>query len=338
MAGQPTVHDLAKQLGISVATVSRALNDGPNVRKETRERVKKAAKAAGYQPNILARALRREQTKLIGLIVPDVSSEFFAGATAVLQRALEARDFQLMLCVSHDDPEIDRRYLEQLLQQRADGIVHVPCTPDGAAFLEEMASSPPVVEMTRRSTARHADTVTAEDREGAVAVTRHLLDLGHRRIALLGGNPAASTARDRIEGFREAAATAGLGDDAIVLEREFSVAWGVEATNQALAMTPRPTAIFATNTQLAAGMLQAAAAADIDVPAEISLVGFDDPAWYLACRPAVTTYADPLEQIALMSAELLLRRIENPRELTTHTHARLAGELKVRGSSGPPPA
>lgn len=334
---RPTVHDLAAQLGVSVATVSRALNDEPYVREETRERVKRAAKAAGYQPNVLARALRREQTKLIGLIVPDVSSEFFAGATAILQRALEAHDFQLMLCVSHDDPDTDRGYLEELVRQRADGIIHVPCTPDGATFLQDFVNAPPVVELTRRSTALHADTITAEDREGAAALARHLIDLGHERIALIAGNLRVSTARERAAGFQEAATAAGLGDKVAILDREFSVAWGAEATQRILAMSPRPTAVIASNTQLSAGMLRAAAEAEIQIPGECSMVAFDDPAWYRACRPAITTYVNPLEDMCTTCAELLLERIANPDEEVTHQHRRLAGELIVRGSSGAPP-
>jgi LacI family transcriptional regulator len=333
---RPTAQDLAEQLGVSVATVSRALNGQPYVKRETRERVERAAREAGYQPNILARALRREETKLIGLIVPDVSSEFFALATAILQHELEKSGYQLMLCVSHDDPAVDRDFLLRLVRQRVDGIVHVPCTPDGAAFLTDVAGAPPVVELNRRSHGAHADTVAPEDRIGAAEATRHLLGLVHKRIAILGGNPQASTTVERLEGFREAAAEAGIESTA-ERAREYSVAWGYEATSELLTSPERPTAIFATNTQLTAGALQAIADQRLRIPRDLSVVGFDDPPWYRACQPGVTTYADPLRQMARLTAELLLRRIGSPDEEGSRTHYRLSGQLVVRGSTGKPP-
>ena len=334
---RPTAQDLAERLGVSTATVSRALNGHRHVRKETRERVELAAREAGYQPNVLARALRREESKLVGLIVPDVSSEFFAAATAVLQSALGNHGYQLLLGVSRDDPEVDRCLLLQLVQQRVDGIVHVPCTPDGAAFLQDFAGAPPVVELNRRSTALHADTVTPEDREGATIATHHLLELGHTRIAAIGGYPDVSTTKERMAGFLDAIEAVGLADSGQTLAREYSVCWGYEAAKRLLMSSEPPTAIFATNTQLTAGVLQAIADEGQRAPSDLSVVGFDDPPWYQACQPGITTYADPLRQMAELTSELLLRRMSSAGDAgSARAHCRLSGELIVRGSTGPP--
>jgi LacI family transcriptional regulator, galactose operon repressor len=318
---------------MSVATVSRALNGQKHVRTETRERVEQVAQELGYQPNGLARALRRERTMLIGLIVPDVRSEFFASSTALVQAALEPSGYRVILGVSHDDADIDRSYLIEMVQRRVDGIIHVPCTSEGAAFVTKFPQGPPIVELNRRSGGRHADTVVADDRAGIAQLTRHLVELGHRDIGFIGGWPPASTTRERVAGFTEAVGEAGLEDRARIVSREYSVDWGREAALALLGERRPPTALVASNTQLTAGALQAVAERGLRTPDDVSLVGFDDPPWFTAVQPAITTYADPLEEMSMRAVELLLDRIAHPDARKRRVHAELPGRLIMRGST-----
>jgi LacI family transcriptional regulator len=333
-----TIKDVAEDIGVSVATVSRALNGEKHVRPATRRQVERAARRLGYQPNGLARALRRERTMLVALIVPDVRSEFFADVTAVLQGALEPHGFRLILGVHHDDPEVDRSYLQEMVQQRVDAIIHVPCTDEGAGFLTQMKGGTPIVELNRRSTNPDADTVVADDREGVAMITRHLIGLGHTRIAIVVGRPEASTARERTAGYLDAMHEAGLADCTTVMAGEYSVRWGREAARTLLEAPEPPSAIIAASTQLTSGALESAASLGLAIPDEVSIAGFDDPSWYVAVRPAITTYVDPLEEMGQLAADLLLRRLAEGDERRRPVHARLSGQLLVRGSTGPPPA
>lgn len=329
----PRLRDIARELDLSVATVSRALNGYPHVDSQTRRRIFSAAERLGYQPNHLARALRSERTMLVGLVVPDIHSDFFATMAAVLQRELEHSGYRVILCISRDDPDVDREYLLDLLRHRVDGIVHVPCTADGAGFVREMNATLPIIEVNRHSQCRLFDTFTADDRDGARELGTHLRELGHERVAMIAGPRTISTTVDRVAGFRDAfprprptivygAHSQQAGHDAFV-----SVMTGPEP----------PTAIFASSNQLVAGALLAAEELGIAIPADLSLVGFDEVYWYTISRPPLTTYALPIDELAVLAAHRLVARMEGhePVAPTKPTHARLIGHLIVRNSAAP---
>lgn len=333
-----TLQDLADRLGISVATVSRALNDHPKVSATTRRRVAAAARTLRYQPNLVARALRNDRTMLVGLVVPDVRSAFFAEAATVLQSVLEEHGYRVILCISHEDPNIERGYLLSLLELRVDGIVHVPCTADGAAFIRDVDSSVPVVELYRHTGGSIFDAVAADDRDGITQLMRHLIGLGHRRVAMIVGPESLTTSRERVAGFEEAAAEL---DQPIVQYGEYSQKWGYDSVRRLVSEPSRPTAIIAASNQLVSGALRALIDSGLDVPSDMSVVGFDDPEWYSLCRPAITTYQPPLYQMGVVAAQLLIRRMSAPAGSSDQhpsTLARLLGKLVVRESCSRAPA
>ena len=334
----PRLQDIAEVLGLSVATVSRALNDYPHVDSQTKRRVVAAAERLGYQPNHLARALRSEQTLLAGLVVPDIHSDFFATIATVLQRELEARGYRLILCISRDDPELDRQYLLELLRHRVDGIVHVPCTPTGATFVREVNSLLPIIEVNRHSESRVFDTFTADDREGARELCGYLRELGHHRVGMIAGPPGISTTSDRVSGFRDAFPAAACK----VIHGPYSQDAGYDAFTQLATGRQRPSAIFASSNQLVAGALRAAAELGLTIPRDFSLVGFDEVYWYSISNPPLTTYALPTDELAVLAAERLVAQMRAPEASSERdlrpTHARLRGRLIVRGSAGPPGA
>jgi LacI family transcriptional regulator len=332
-----TLHDLAETLGLSVSTVSRALNGYPHIDERTRQRVFAAAKQLNYQPNALARALRRNQTKAVGLIIPDILNHFYAASATVLQTTLEQHGYRLIVCISNSDPERDRGCLEALLEERADGIVHVPCTPNGARLVRELGSSVPVVELNRHTDTGLFDAVVSDDYTGALELTRYLLHLGHRRIAMIAGDAALSTTRARVAGFQQAFQEAELAlDPALIRYGNYSATWGAQAVHTLMVESPSPTAIFASGNQLVLGALQAINDLDIQVPQQLSLIGFDDPDWFAVWRPPITTYALPLREMGLLAAQLLLDRMTARKSDTTMpTITRLSGRLVVRRSCTP---
>jgi LacI family transcriptional regulator, galactose operon repressor len=328
--------DIAEVLDLSVTTVSRALNDQPHVDSQTRRRVLGAAERLGYQPNHLARALRSERTFMVGLVLPDIHSDFFATLAAVLQRDLERSGYRLILCITRDDPEVDRHYLLELLHHRVDGIVHVPCTASGAAFVRELNATLPIIEVNRHSESDLFDAFTADDREGARELCTYLRELGHREVAMIAGPEAISTSTDRVAGFRDAFPTASSK----VLHGPYSQTAGHDAFAQLVSARKPPSAIFASSNQLVAGALLAAEQLGIGIPEQLSLVGFDEVYWYAISRPPLTTYALPTDELAVLAVQRLVAQMGAPRDAPAPsarpTHARLRGRLIIRGSAAEP--
>ncbi|HYZ16020.1 MAG TPA: LacI family DNA-binding transcriptional regulator [Candidatus Acidoferrum sp.] len=332
-----TLRDVAKRAGLSPATVSRALSGHPYVDDDTRSRALRAARELGYRPNALARALRVQSTQTIGLIIPDIRNDFFAESATVLQGALEERGYRLILCISNGDPAHDRSYLRTLVEHRVDGIVHVPSSPTDAHELEMGATRTALVELLRHSPQGRFDAIVSDDREGAAALTRHLLELGHRRIAMLTGPSSLSTTRYRVEGYRAALRDVGLNaSDEIVLYGAYTPPSGYAQTREVLHREPRPTALFSSGSPLTSGVLRALADAKLRVPADLSLVAYEDPEWYAVSTPALTCYALPLREMGRVAAELITVLARGDGEERTPTVLRFSGHLVVRDSTAPP--
>jgi LacI family transcriptional regulator len=333
----PTVHEIAERLGLSAATVSRALSGHKYVKASTRERVLAAAAEVGYERNALARALRQEQSRLIGLIVPDTRSEVFAWVSAAIQNELHQHGYRVIFGQSGDSASTDEDYLRMFVQNRVDGIVHVPCTPAGAEVLKATASRPPIVELVRRSRGKNFDSFELDDRKGSRIVTEHLLELGHENICMIAGTPAASTTRNRVAGFREAIRKAGVDSSKVrILSGNYSHEWGVQAARRLRVDFPRCTAVFASSNQLASGALSGLRSMGLRVPADLSLVAFEDPVWFSSCEPGITTYAQSLDELGVLAARGILARIADGTAAgRAPVRARVAGSLVVRGSAAP---
>jgi LacI family transcriptional regulator len=205
--------------------------------------------------------------------------------------------------------------------------------------IRKTGSTIPVVELARYSESRLFDSVISDDREGALQLTRYLIGLGHRRIAIIAGNPPFSTTRARVQGFREAFQEANLPlDESLICCREYSPAWGAESLLALLRLHEPPTAVFAASNQLVLGAIRAARVAGLTIPRDLSLAGYDDPEWFPLWNAGITTYALPLQEMGLLAAQLLLARMSGHEgEATTAMPmlTRLSGHLIVRGSCAP---
>jgi LacI family transcriptional regulator len=338
MRAVATLRDVAKRVGLSPATVSRALTGHPYVDEGTRRKVVRAAGELGYRPNALARALRVQSTKTIGLIIPDIRNDFYAESASVLQGALEERGYRLILCISNGDPSSDRSYLRTLAEHRVDGIVHVPSGPLVERDLEAGGRAIPVVQLLRHTTSGSWDAIVSDDREGAATLTRHLTALGHRRIAMLTGPDAFSTTRYRVEGYREALREAGIPPaEEQILYGAYSPASGYAQMREILAARTRPTALFSSGSPLTGGVLRALAEEGVAVPGEMSLVAYEDPEWYSLTVPPLTCYALPLRQMGRVAAEVITARLgEDTENRRPPTVLRFSGQLIVRASAATP--
>lgn len=333
MAG---LREVAKVAGVSVATVSRALSGHPHVDEDTRARVRAAASRLDYQPNALARALRRNHTMTVGLVIPDILNPFYSASAAVVQSVLEEHGYGLVLAISNNDPQTEARCLARLLEQQVDGIVHIPCRPFGALVARDSERHVPVVEMNRHTEGNRFDGVISDERDGAAQIARHLVGLGHKRIAMIAGSAGFSTTRDRVKGFREAILEAGLVVDDIYLG-DYTENWGGNALRQMLDRKDPPTAVFAASSLLVLGALTAARDMRLRIPLDVSLAGFGNAEWYELCDPPITTFALPLREMGMMAAQLLLDRMAAPpTEPVSPITTRLTGRLILRGSTAAP--
>lgn len=337
----PTLRDLASALGISTSTVSRALNNHPYVKEALRGRIQQAAREAGYRPDPLARGLKTQRTYRVGLVIPDILNDFYAAAAAAIERELSAAGYRLQLIISNDDPTLEAAAVDDLRHERADGMIYVPSERRSAAAARLVMRGVPVVELVRRSAEQGVDSVLADERTGAAAATRHLLDLGHRRIAFICGPSTLSTGRERLAGYHQELAAAGISEDpALRRIGPYRRAFGYEALQALLDSTPPPTAVVAASNELLIGVLRAVYERRLTVPDELSIVGFGDPDWFGVAHPPITTVALPIAAMAAAAAQQIIRRLagraasRSSEVAAQPVHQQFATTLLVRDSTG----
>jgi LacI family transcriptional regulator len=330
VGGAVTIHDVARLAGVSAATVSRVLNGaGHPVREDTRRRVLEAARLLDYYPNRLARSLLRRETAVVGLLVPDVSNPYYAAILRGVEDVAHQRGLAVMLCNTDRDPAKQRQALRTLLEHRVDGVIVAGGTLT-AADLARVDGRVPVVAVGRHPA--RVPCVRVDNVQAARQACRHLLDLGHTRVACLAGPPSSYTARDRVRGYLSALREAGVRpDDGWVVWSEFTAQGGYAATRQLLDRCP-VTAVLACNDQMALGAVRALWEAGLQVPADVSVVGFDDTPAAAVSVPALTTVAVPTYEMGRKTMELLLALRAGRRA----SGVVLPAELKVRESTAPP--
>lgn len=315
-----TLKELSRRLGVSPSTVSRALNNQDLKRAATRaraERIRLLAEEWGYAPNSLARSLKTKRRRVVGLILPDIMNDYYAEAATLVQETLAAEDLRVILCVTNDDPSAEEAHLRVLQEERVAGIVAVPSPQparvDSRRSWPAGASSIPIVELVRQSTQPATDAVLIDDVDAGRQGTRHLIALRHRHIAVLTGPPTLSTSRQRLAGYRQALEEAGLPvDDSLICSGPYRREAARAATRRLLDRRAQPTALIATSNELVVGVLQALAERNVRVPDDLSLVGFGNPDWFALLRPALTTVALPIGEMAMVAVRLLLKRINTP--------------------------
>ncbi|WP_369199410.1 LacI family DNA-binding transcriptional regulator [Streptomyces sp. PU-14G] len=302
-----TSHDVAKLAGVSQPTVSRALRDDPRVSRPTREKIKRAAQALDYVPSEAGRTLSTRATWRVGVIVTDMTNPFYPHVVAPLHDELQRLGYRMMLLIERSDEAVAE---EKLLDQSLDGVVLATATTDSRLpALLERRDMPYV--FLNRDTGRPGDFASVVDNEaGGRLVAQELVGLGHRRIAGIFGAANTTTGRERELGFRLALADAGIGlpEDRVV-RGAFEYETGYAALSSLLKVAEPPTAVFCGNDVVAIGVLNAALAAGVEVPGDLTVIGFDDlpmAAWE-AFR--LTTVRHDLGALAIQAARLLARRI-----------------------------
>jgi LacI family transcriptional regulator len=334
----PTIRDVAKRAGVAPTTVSRVINNSGYVSGTTRERVKAAIKELGYVPNRLARSLRLKRTHTLGLVVTDIANPFWPAVARGVEDTAHSAGFNVILCNTDESEAKQERYLDVLLQKRVDGILLVPACSSAALGEWIESQTIPVILLDRRVDCASVDTVRGDSEDGAYQLVRHLISLGHERIAALSGRQDVSTAADRVAGYRRALAEAGLEARAEWVQwGRFSQASGYEATVRLLGTSPHPSALFAVNNFLAVGALRALRDADLRVPEDMSVVSFDDLMSELVIEPFLTVANQPAYEMGQRAAELLLARLSGTAP-DGYQEIVLPVKVTIRSSSAQPAA
>jgi LacI family transcriptional regulator len=325
--------DVAKAAGVSIATASRILtgSDYP-VADKTRRKVLRASAELGYRPNLIARSLRREQTLTIGIIVENFLSPFIPPIIRGIQERLRQQDYFSIVLDSDWDPVAEAQAIERLGMRQIDGIIFVESYLRSSEEVAALIDKPHLF-VHRLFNSLGINSIAPDDRNGARRAVRHLLALGHRRIAFINGLAGWDAAINRLAGYEEElAAWAVAPDPALIRQGDWQVQSGYEAAQQLFRMAERPTAVFAANDLMALGVIYAAQEAGLRIPADLAIVGYDDRDVAGFVRPALTTVQMPCEQMGHIAAESLLRLIRGEIDLLEPTLVQ--GDLVVRQSCG----
>jgi LacI family transcriptional regulator len=337
-AQRSTIREIAELCGVSIATVSRVANRSGYVSEPTRRAVEQVIRERGYTANRSARSLSSGRTGLIAVTVPRLHPCYFSLIIAGVADALYEHDMRSVLCPTLHEHDREVSLLERLVHGTTDGGLLVLPEESNSELHTLMTNGFRfvVVDPHHRIDAK-VPTVSAANSSGADRATRHLLDLGHRRIAAITGPSGLMANEERTRGYRAAVAATGvMPDSKLLIESTFSVDGGRAAASTLLDMSNPPTAIFAFNDLLAIGAMQTALARNLRIPEDLSIVGFDDTDEAELVRPALTTVRQPLAEMGRMGVSLLTRMLENHQLEVVHIE--LATQLIVRGSTGPPSA
>ena len=311
----PTIREVARLAGVSVATVSKALNRSGNVSEALQTRVAAAARTLGYAPHASARSLRSGATRTLGLLVADLANPYFLRLVESMERLASAGGYSVILCNSAEDPEREARHLAMLMSQRADGIFLIPTRVGWNGRPAALADLPmPTVLVDRNVDGLGLDSVTTDNLAVGRLAAEHLHQFGHRRIGVIMGSPEHEIARHRIDGFRSGLAALGTSlDQRLVASDNFTEASGHAAALRLLARPDPPTAIFATNNHLTLGLLRAIMDRGVRVPDDVSVVAVDELPWPGLLRPRMTVVVQPSQEIADAAVAVLMDRIADGR-------------------------
>jgi LacI family transcriptional regulator len=346
-----SIKDVARQAGVSIATVSHVINDTRFVREETRQKVLDAIEVLNYQPNAVARGLVTNSTQKIGLVISDITNPFFTAVTRGVEDEINQHRYNTILCNTDEDPQREDDYLRLLTTQQIDGLIIAPTGIRCESLLQMAEANLPIVLLDRTTPDLEAPLFNVNNVDGAYQAIRYLISLGHQRIGFVIGADAISTQRDRLAGAKLALREANLPlDDNLIVQadphfygilpyqpssavrplpHQQTLPSAYQALRKLLALPNRPSAIFVSSNQLTIGALYAFKESGLKCPEDISLVSFDDHDWAPLFSPALTVVRQPTYQLGRLAANLLMTLIKGER---VEAPQPLPAELIIRGS------
>ncbi|MHB9145217.1 MAG: LacI family DNA-binding transcriptional regulator [Symbiobacteriia bacterium] len=313
-----TIRDIAQELGVSITTVSRALNHYPDIKDETRQRILEHARRVGYRPSATARTLVTKRSSLLGVFFRDHQNSgfmhpFFSEVLQGFKETAGAKGYDLVFFANSEPASEDMGYLRRCLERQVDGVVLMGVPWAGEGLLDLVNSGFPTMQVDLDMVGPRAGYVASDNRGGARLAMERLLSLGHRRIGHISGHMNSMAGRDRFLGYQESLAAAGMVyDSALVVNGDYTQAGGERAMERLLSLSPPPTAVFAAGDMMAIGAMHAARNQGLRIPGDISVIGFDDLDVCNVIQPALTTIRQDRFAMGAVAAEALVSMLEQP--------------------------
>jgi LacI family transcriptional regulator len=315
MERKPTIKDIAKLARVSHTTVSRALNDRPRVSPRTRQRILGVAKKLNYQPNVAARSLKVQRTKTLGLVITTIINPFYPELAQGIENTAREMGYNIILCSTNFDIEIERQYIEMLTGKGVDGIIFTSTHVNDPNIRGLVDDGLPIILVNRRiydeSVSNRVDYVVIENTRGAYMALEHLIKMGHQRIGIISGHAQSSVSLERLDGVRKAFSDYGLEFSLTrVVAGDFMKSSGQKAVARFSRMKPHPTAVFAFNDYMALGALEGFLDAGFRVPEDISIIGFNDIEMSRLKNIDLTTIGQKTYEMGSIAVRTLVEKIE----------------------------
>ncbi len=302
--------DIAEIVGVSESTVSRAINDKAGVGEETKQEILTVAKKYNFRPNQLARNLAKQSTNMLGMILPDISSLFYSEVARGIQDVARKNDYQLILCNTDNDSQEEKDYIEWMQNNKTAGIIFLGKGLDNDQIIKLGLSDYPLVLADRLIEELMVPSVIIDNNTGAYDATKHLINKGYKRIALINGPQEEIRSQSRLQGYKRALADFGIEfKHEFVLNKELTRKSGYQSFLELIELKEPPTAFFAANDLLAVGLVEAIKTGGYLIPQDIAVVGFEDTIVTSIINPSLTTVAQPMYQLGVKSAQKLLSLI-----------------------------
>lgn len=331
---RPTIKDVAKLAGVSTATVSSVMSGRRGVSSELRDQVNRAIEAIGYRPNVVAQNLRDQRTKTVGVSVPDITNPFFNGIVSAIDAEAYDAGYHLLLVSNDERSTVERTRVENLIARQVDGLIIMP-TEDDVAYADDLPRARvPTVFVDRGSPKLPFDLIRVDDYRAAYDGTRYLCSMGHACVAALGTSTDLHNIRQRFAGFHAALSDAGVPqEDRVVAAPGLGDVDAARMVLELLRTDHPPTALFCLTNRMALHAVRAVHSLGIQVPEELSILGFDDVEWVTAVQPSVSTVAQPLQELGRRAWAALRTRMARPDAPLERVS--LSCRLTIRGSTAP---
>ncbi len=331
-----TAKDVAAYAGVSTATVARVVGGYGYVSEETRRRVLEAVRALNYHPNAIARSMVKGSTNTIGLVVSDTANPFYPDVIRGVEDVCHRAGYNVILCNSDEDVEKEQRYLRVLMAKQIDGLI-MTTTSDGVSYLLDITQRKiPVVMLDRAPKGSGFDSVTVDNRGGAYEAVQHLIKLGHRRIGVITAPTRIWTSNERLEGYKMALKEHGIPiQSELIYQDDRKEEGGYRGAMRLMGIDNPPTALFTTNNLRTVGALRYLKERGVNIPKQLSIIGFDDQSWMGLLDPPLTVVAQPAYFLGTSAGELLVQRLQGKAPMEEQVVV-MKASLVVRKSCAPP--
>lgn len=309
-----TMKDIARRTGLGLATISSYFNGG-NVREKNRIKIEEAIEELHYEVNEVARGLKTNATRTIGVVIPELNNTFCAEIITGMEDVLRSHGYATIVCDCRTDKKLEREAVEFLIRRRVDGIINMPVDEEGNHLKRFQKTGKPIVLIDRKLQGINCESVLVDNKKAAEDAVRYFIERGHKNIGIIGGPEEIFTAQERMAGYYKALESAGIPvSESLIWHGDYTIQGGVRGLEELVQNNPEMTAVFVTNYEMTMGAMIGVNELGIRIPEQLSMIGFDNLQFARACNPKLTIVAQPTDGIAKEVAKVMLDRLENTGE------------------------